>query len=341
MKKTVVFLSFLCAIYSCKKSNQTPANNISLTPAKITVSTSALAINNTTPQGSPTYNLLSYGYDITGKYADTSAVRSVVFDIAAFDANNPGRFGISLTTVGQSKVIYGQNAENFSSQLSVGLAETTGFDDFKGSITSVFPAPDAFSKKYVYASYSYIIQVKSVGFTGDSTLLAKYVTPQFSQDIQLLSPADLVKKYGTHVLCDIDLGARFNVIYQGATSNTNTFSAVFAGFNYAMGNVFDLSTGSLDPINKNNLATISNPKIFYNAVGGDLTKLNEFNTTDGKKIIIQDWQNSATLANAVFIDINKNGLIPLYQFISDAAQKAKVKAYITSYVAGNQVKLTN
>ena len=340
MKKTVVFLSFLCAIYSCKKSNQTPANTIPLTPAKITVSVSPLVTNNTTPQGSATYNLLSYGYDITGKYADTSAVRSVVIDIAAFDANNPGRFDTSLATAGQSKVIYGQNAESFSSQLSVGLTETTGFNDFKGSITSVFPAPDAFSKKYVYASYSYIIQLKRVGFSGDTALLAKYVTPQFSRDVQLLNPADLVRIYGTHVLCDIDLGARFNVIYQGATSNTNTFSAVFAGFNYAMGNVFGLSTGSLDPISKYDLATISNPKIFYNAVGGDLTKLNE-TTADGKKIIIQDWQNSATLANAVFIDINQNGLIPLYELISDAAQKAKVKAYITSYVAGNQVKLTN
>jgi hypothetical protein len=340
MKKAFFFLIFLCAIYSCKKSNQTPANTTPLTPAKITVSTSSLFINNTTPQGSATYSLLSYGYDITGKYADTSAVRSVVFDIAAFDANNPGRFSISLATAAQSKVIYGQNAESFSSQLSAGLTETTGFYDFKGSIISVFSASDAFSKKYVYASYSYIIQQKRVGFFGDTALLAKYVTPQFSRDVQLLNPADLVRKYGTHVLCDIDLGAQFNVIYQGTTSSTGTFSAVFAGFNYALGNVFDLSTGSLDPINKNDLATVSNPKIFYNAVGGDLAKLNG-TTADGKKIIIQDWNNSSTLANAVFIDINKNGLIPLDELISDAAQKAKVKAYIISYIAGNQVKLTN
>ncbi len=342
MKKNLILLIVIIAFYSCKKSNVSPNGPAKMLPdSNIVVSSPQIGPVNSALNIDKTYNLLGYGYDITGKYADTSAVRSQAINMAAYDANNPGRVSNLYYTMSTFHIINAQNAESFSEQLSSGLAASNGLKLFKGSLVSVFPDVNALSSKYVYGNYTVIIQQKLVKMDVNYDLLKQSLSTGFVHDIGALNAADLVKKYGTHVLSDITLGAKFNVTYQAQTSSDNPLASESAGFRYAIGKVFGLFTGELDPIDSLELDAISSPRLVYEAEGADQSKLQLNTTSKTATLDITNWLTSSTEDSAVFIDISENGLIPLYELISDPIKQAAVKLYITNYLAAQQVKLVN
>jgi hypothetical protein len=337
-KKILLAFAVLAIFYGCKKQSQ-PAIKTSSLPE---ISVTGFATTGNAPiRGDKIYNLLGYGYDITGKYADTSAVRSQAINIAAFGTDNPDRVVFDESKTSASQIINAKDAEDFSQQLSARLDESNGFKFFKGSVTAPFPGQNALSAKYVYGNYAMIIQQKRIKTNASNGLLMNYLTPAFTHDILALSAADLVKKYGTHVLADIVLGAKLNIMYQAETTAPTRAASEFAGFNFAIKKVFGLFTGSLDPINTTDLQTISSPQIVYEAAGADLSKIKVNTTSRTPTVDVADWHLSSTEAGAAFIDISKSGLIPLYALIADPARKATVQSYITKYLMDQQVKLAN
>ncbi len=331
MKKNLILFALIVLAFSCKKSSSPVTSVINNSVSDISVA-SIKSTNNSGSQGDPSYNLLGYGYDITGKYADTSSVRSLAIDVKAYDINNPGRVVPDLSTTATTLTLNAENADNLALQLSSKTDETSGLKMFKGTITTPFGGQDALSSKYVYGVFSVIIQQKRVKMMSNYDLLKNYLTPSFANDIKVLSAADLVKKYGTHVLSDIVLGAKLNAYYQAESTSGNRLSAESNGLTYAISKVFGLSTGALDPINKSELASITSPKIVYEAVGADQSKLILNTTTNPVSVDITSWHLSSTRAGAVFIDISQKGLMPIYELITDQAKKAEVKAYITTYL---------
>jgi len=346
MNKYLPLLAAVLLCQSCKKSNE---NLIAKTPEtiaaehEIVVSGTKLLSNHTGIQGNVDYNLLGYGYDITGKYADTSAVRNPIIDIATLAINDPQRI-MSLQAVKSGiDVVSADNAEELSHQLSSSLEATNGHNFFKGTITSAFPDRDALSKKYVYIYYSYIARQKIIRVMNYPYLLKSYLTPSFTRDIQLLSASDLVKKYGTHLLTGINTGNRFNILYQGEMKNDyNRAEVARTGFIFTLKRVFHLFSGSLDPINLSNLENLKSSKVFCEVRGGDASKIKIDRTTKIPTIDIQDWTSNFTEKQTVFVGIQQSGgLIPLYELISDPIKQAEAKDYITSYLSNNQVKLIN
>nr|WP_199082116.1 hypothetical protein [Pedobacter sp. ASV19] len=266
MNKYLPLLAAVLLCQSCKKSNE---NLIAKTPEtiaaehEIVVSGTKLLSNYTGIQGDVNYNLLGYGYDITGKYADTSAVRNPIIDIATLKINDPQRIMSFQAVKSGIEVISADNAEELSNQLSSSLEATNGHNFFRATITSAFPNQDALSKKYVYTYYSYIARQKIIRVMNYPDLLKSYLTPSFTRDIQLLSTSDLVKKYGTHLLAGIHTGNRFNILYQGEMKNDyNRAEIARTGFTFTLKKVFHLFSGSLDPINLLNLENLKSSKVF-------------------------------------------------------------------------------
>ncbi|MGZ3756991.1 MAG: hypothetical protein ACXVAY_07800 [Mucilaginibacter sp.] len=343
MKKTILPLLLIAAIYSCKKGSTTGGIPLKLLPdSNIVVSTPAInPLNTRFTHVDTTYNLLGYGYDITGKYADTSAVRGQAINVRAYDVNNPGRFVPDLSTTATFHLINAESAVDFSHQISSRLNESSGLSLFKGSIVSAFAGTNALSSKYVYGSYTMIIQQKRVKMMQNIDLIKNYLTATFISDSQTLSAADLVKKYGTHILADVVLGARLNIMYQAQSNASGKLASSTAGMRYALARVFGLSTGALDPINTIDLAAVSSPVLVYEATGADQSKLKLNTSTTVPTLNTNNWHLSSTYASAVFIDISPNGLLPLDALISDPVKQAAVKSYIASYLASEQVKLVN
>ncbi len=344
MKKIFPFsLAVLCmTAIACKKSADNPSKPVDpevFPEIDIAVSGLPHGPAGNIIQGNGKFNLLGYGYDITGKYADSSAVRGRAIDVPGFDAAMPGRCVVQFARSGSFRTVDGENAEAFAQRLSNRLKTTAGTRSFRGAIADFFPEQTAFSGKYVYGDFEQIIQYKQAKMMGLYPLLQQFLTPAFTSDIQLLPAAELVKKYGTHVLSNVLLGAKFHVVYQAETQAANRKAALQAGFSVAMNKVFGLFPGSLDLVTAAVYKTIASPKVVYHAIGGDLSKLSENKTVKPTRVDMVNWSHSNTEEGALFIDIGDDGLIPLYELVTDTAKKQALKSYMDTYLEKQQVKL--
>lgn len=335
-------LTALAIFASCKKSTVSNPE----TPAPETIKEMNIAVTELNPssavavqQGTPGYNFIGYGYDITGKYADVSSVKAQAINTLAYAAAYPNDIDVSHSTSGGFNCMYAKNAEDYSSKLSMNLSASNGMNLFKETITSAFPGQDVISDKYIYAQYEYAMTWKTVRtYWGDHSL-QNYLTTQFTNDVQTLTAADLVKKYGTHVLSQIKIGQKFDVYFQAKSTGNDTLHSSIVGLTYTLKKAFGLPTGYLDLLKANEVNAISEPKLVYESVGGDPSKITKTITSKGTQIDFFDWLPTCTENTAFFIDILPNGLTPLYDLIADPTKKAEVKGYITSYLEQNQVKI--
>ena len=342
--KKIFFLIPIIAIaaFSCKKTDnsvvKSPAikidSNISITQAHVKTTISAT-------DGSPDYSLLGFGYDVNGAYADSSSVRAKVIDVDAFLHDNPGRFDLSRSTSWSDPIVYANDAEDFSSNLSSGLTETNGSKVFKGSITDYFNDADALSAKYFYTRFSITIVMKRLALDIYSDLVKNYLTAAFKQDVANLSAEALVNKYGTHVLTSIEFGGNMHALYRAQTSLTDRRKAAGEGLRFVVKRSFGLSTGELDPVDSTVLASVHSPEIAYHVVGGDLSKFQIVKYPKFTFISAVDWANTVTIDNAAFIGFGRDPLLPLDQLISDPVKQAAVKSYIATFISANSVKMTD
>jgi len=298
--------------------------------------------------GDKVYDVLGYGYDVTGRVANSESSRLQILDVKKYVSENPGLYLPNDHVQEYFEYSYGENVSSYSNKLTqkykatldLGLLKNIRL--FKAEINASFARKDSSSSKYVYASMRKMIKQKSMRiFYSTENLINNYLTDQFKTDLLTLSAATLVERYGTHVLTDIELGARLDMNYEAQTSNTKREDAATAGVNITAWKVFnvtgDVTTNSVDA------SSNFNQTLYYNTVGGDGTKglIGELTLDNSSpKINIGNWQSSCTRDNAALIKIGEDGLIPLEDLISDPAKKAEVKNYIIQYYLANEYKST-
>lgn len=343
--KNFFFLIPIVAIaaFSCKKTDHSIANPSSAIKIDTSVSITQIHIKTAiaAADGSPDYSLLGFGYDVNGAYADSSSVRAKVIDVDAFLHDNPGRFDLSRGTMGSDPIVYANDAEDFSSNISSGLTETNGLKVFKGSITNYFTNTDALSAKYFYSRLSITIVMKRLALNIYPDLVKNYLTAAFKQDIATLSAEALVNKYGTHVLTSIQFGGNMHALYRAETSLTDRRKAAIEGLRFAVKRIFGFSTGQLDPVDSTALASVHSPAIAYTVVGGDLSKFQVVKYPKFTFLSAVDWANTVTADNAAFMGFGRDPLLPLDQLISDPVKQAAVKSYIATFISANSVKMTD
>ena len=304
--------------------------------------------NNYAYTGHPKYHVLGYGYDITGRLANAASAKLSVLNIDKYISENPALFSQNDDVNDYFEYSYGENAESYSKKLtqkyklSLDLNFLKVAKLFKGELNASFAKKDSAYAKYVYASVRKMIKQRSmkIYFTKEN-LINNYLTDQFKSDLVSLSATALVERYGTHVLTDIELGARLDMNYEAQTNNSKREEAATAGASLSVGKIFnvsaDITTNSVDA-NSN-----FNQRLYYNSVGGDGTKsmIGEIALDNSTiKINIGNWQSSCNKDNAALIKIAEDGLISLEDFISDPVKKQQVKAAIEQYITDRQLKLS-
>ncbi|MFC0513453.1 MAC/perforin domain-containing protein [Mucilaginibacter angelicae] len=296
--------------------------------------------------GDNKYDLLGFGYDVTGEYASSNSATYPVIDVDKLIQNEPGRFVPDNNVTQYGEYASGGNASEYLSKLTSNTTATiapAGVSKFWGATLTVnFHETNNVSSKYSYASASLIIKQKRLKFDAPIDLIkSTYLTSVFKSDVSTMSAQQLVTKYGTHVLTDIILGAKLNVFYRSQTSSSNKGESVKAGLDvHGMFNTFGFKsdvTYADSSVNSN-----YNQTMYYSTVGGDGTKgvfgqLSLDNTSP--KVDISPWQSSCTRDNAAFIQIgNAAGtLIQLSDLIDDAAKKQAVASYITQYMGSHNI----
>ncbi len=294
------------------------------------------------PQGDSTYNVIGYGYDLTGKHDDASSIRHKVVDIPAFvAAEKPDSFVPWRSTASWHDSYDAENAEVLANLLSNKSDLTKGQKLYGGTMSELFPKTAVFSEKYVYGYYSQYVQYKSFRFIVDNTLIGKfrkYLSPTFQSDVQNLNPEMMVKKYGTHVLAEIAIGAKLDVLYQAEVLADERSEIQENGYDAAIKTAFSFWTSRFNDIDSAMLRKVKSPALSFRVAGGDPSKIKFVKSTKGLHVDINGWLETIRTQNHVFIKADST--IPLSSLISDEKKRADVQAYITTYLENNQVKLS-
>lgn len=340
MKKILLSLALVATLVSCKKNQDEdpfPEEKLSA-DIDLVVKGATQEVKPLYPS-SNVYNFLGYGYDVTDQFVDEVSVRASVLNVTAYAATDINKINMSRSTETSWKNVIGKDAANLSERLSNMFEATRGFKVFGNTIQNAFPASDFTNSNYVYAYYSYYMIRKRFEFYYESKL-NDFVTDDFRADISKLDAEQLVKKYGTHVLRDIRVGAKFDVVYQANAADGDKENISMEGQRYALKKTFGLMNGYLDPVNLKNLNANTSAKIYYSSTGGDINKLKTETINNGIVLNISNWVSSTTEEKARFMGIASDGLVPLYNFINDNNKKAEIKQYIEQYLESKRVKLT-
>lgn len=345
MKQLLPFIFLLSILPSCSKQDIKPEVEQE-TPLRTddTITVSSLNPDYSLPSSAGgEYNLLGHGYDVTGPFAEASAAGHKIIDVLKYKEDYPSLVDLGRSNVGSARTFASENCATYSQMLSSRLGGTKEQRFFKGAITSYFPDQDALSDKYIYSSYTLLVERRRVKMMSHLSYLQKYVTDTFKADIQSKSPQEIVEKYGTHILADITLGAKLVVLYQAETENRDREKAAKLGLTVAMGNVFKFSTGDLDNASATSATGNFSQKLSYRAFNGDPDKISQ-TTSPGSKhptVDISGWQQSLSTTADVLIDFHdlRDSLIPLFDVIEDPEKKEELKVYIEAYLAENQVEL--
>ncbi|MFC5282701.1 hypothetical protein [Pedobacter alpinus] len=97
------------------------------------------------------WDVLGYGYDVTGDYANINDTKLPIIDVTRLKSERPDVIGTSPGDQRYGLLKYGENAEDYSSDLSRNLKATTDFKVFKGTLTSSFGLTQKYNNKDIYA----------------------------------------------------------------------------------------------------------------------------------------------------------------------------------------------
>ncbi len=299
--------------------------------------------NNLLASFSPIYHSLGHGYDVTGEYANSNSARQQVIDVVGLNAANASFILTDNDTHQDGYFSAGENSVEYAKSLTAKVTTKTDIPFFSTSVRSNFT--DSLTKKdtYSFATGYLIIRQKRIQITALNSQIINHLTLNFKNDLKLMTPAQLVKKYGTHVLVDIGLGGRLELNYSTQSNSRQTYNATAAGLDVAAMGIFSVNLDINSSVSQK--SSNFNQILRYKSIGGDGTKgiFGEIQL-DGKaptKINIAGWQSTCTKENAALIEIPQGGLVPLQDLISDATKKSQIATFINQYLTVNQIKITN
>lgn len=341
-KKLLTCCSLLFLLFSCKKEVEVQTDPLNEGLKKEKKSSLVRDLKD------EKYNFLGFGYDITKDYANENSVGNEIIDIDKFLAGSSSKT-IDLPPPNfQSKYeIYGDNAWSFSQNITKRVSVSTDIPVFKKVLTAGFGSSldvtNKFSGKHIYASENRLFLTRRLRMDVTATELTKYLKQSFIDRLKTLTPEEFVLHYGTHVLTDIYLGAKFEAVFQAETSSQFRNEAASFGLNAGMKGVFNFDTK--DSTNTTDTYDSFNRRLFFYTRGGNPTATIEENVIDLEKqyskVDVKQWQNSITLSNSVLVDFGGSRLIPIWELITDATKKAQIKNYILKYISDNQVALSH
>jgi hypothetical protein len=325
-------------IASCAKSDLNTVDDRGIPAGNSTFSDLVWPVNTPVESGDKTYSYLGFGFDAMS-VSDSMATRAKVIDLAQVPDYRLHKEGV-FTTIG-SLITAASKA-----QLEAKIAA----DDFYASIRPLFKygfTNNPVSDKDMFAYYVTSVKRYEYFIDQDSVQLRQYLTTQFKNDVNNLSAPDLVAKYGTHLLVNIAIGDKFEMLYKGKTTAADKEQAAEMGFlkrRQQFSTLSNLQYGASvdDKVTK----LISDEVLVFNAIGGTLKEKDDvklkgiINATDRNdnnvKMDYNRWYTSLLETSDQFIGPNNRtfypSIVPLYSLVSDPVKKQALKNYILQYI---------
>lgn len=295
------------------------------------------SVNSTRSAGDGLYDLLGYGYDITGEYFTANGAKSKILDIIALKKDSPGRVDINAIPSNYGRMTSGTSAEDYTRNLTLKAKVGGGLSLFSASLSLNFSSAEHYSLKYSIAEYSSFIRMRKLYLTASTEILSNYLTDMFKEDIMTQTPDYIIKNYGTHVLSNITLGARMTVMYRSLVTSSKKTEIVEAGCSSSIGKVFNMNVDvhTDQTLVKDN----AEQELIYKTEGGNPSKAligsMNYNPENPAQIDISSWQSSCDSLNMTLIDVEPGTLIPIYDLVTDANKKSQLKEAVEKYLKEN------
>lgn len=331
MKKLFLFMSWVMLILSgCADEDIIERNSPSF-PQSV----------NTRSAGDGVYDILGYGYDITGPYLDTKSSRAIVFD-----TNKLLEKGlITPYKLEESRFRYssGKDVIDFTTNMSSSLQMSTpGILKVIGgaSLNIAFGGNSHYNSDYsfAYCTQQYIDSRYRIS-EADINVLKTCLTKQFIERLSTYTPEQIVEEYGTHVLKDIYLGAKFEVYYMAKSTSSSKKESINAGLGASLFSLFKMD-GKFQ-YDESLAITNKEQSLYYFTIGGDpaVGVQGSLNPENSPSIDIGKWMASVKSSTPKFIDVNNNSqsFIPIYELVTDPTKKQTLKAYIDNYIKSKEV----
>lgn len=331
MKKLFLFMSWVMLILSgCADEDIIERNSPSF-PQSV----------NTRSAGDGVYDILGYGYDITGPYLDTKSSRAIVFD-----TNKLLEKGlITPYKLEESRFRYssGKDVIDFTTNMSSSLQMSTpGILKVIGgaSLNIAFGGNSHYNSDYsfAYCTQQYIDSRYRIS-EADINVLKTCLTKQFIERLSTYTPEQIVEEYGTHVLKDIYLGAKFEVYYIAKSTSSSKKESINAGLGASLFSLFKMD-GKFQ-YDESLAITNKEQSLYYFTIGGDpaVGVQGSLNPENSPSIDIGKWMASVKSSTPKFIDVDNNSqsFIPIYELVTDPTKKQTLKAYIDNYIKSKEV----
>ncbi|AIM38682.1 hypothetical protein KO02_19750 [Sphingobacterium sp. ML3W] len=316
--------------------------------------------NNQAAAGDGIYDVLGYGYDVTGEYLSLKSISyTPVLDMKRLATDHLDKINTPTTGSGDGRYFYGATAKDFVSDINVqrtfNVSATIGDEkpqqDGQQYFTPSFGTENTdhnikdTKSRFSYGRYEHIKVVKSIQFAKYVTtdLLINYLNNDFKNNINQLSADQLVDIYGTHVLLDITVGGRMlfnftaNISSEKTTETKKSKVEGGLGFFVKKFGINFKSSKTTEEITTNfNESRERQMNIKYQ--GGSNSGTSVTFNSDGyssESINIGSWEQSVTDRNCALIDITR--MVPIHHFISDPTKKALVKTAIDKHIKENQI----
>lgn len=331
MKKLFLFMSWVMLILSgCADEDIIERNSPSF-PQSV----------NTRSAGDGVYDILGYGYDITGPYLDTKSSRAIVFD-----TNKLLEKGlITPYKLEESRFRYssGKDVIDFTTNMSSSLQMSTpGILKVIGgaSLNIAFGGNSHYNSDYsfAYCTQQYIDSRYRIS-EADINVLKTCLTKQFIERLSTYTPEQIVEEYGTHVLKDIYLGAKFEVYYMAKSTSSSKKESINAGLGASLFSLFKMD-GKFQ-YDESLAITNKEQSLYYFTIGGDpaVGVQGSLNPENSPSIDIGKWMASVKSSTPKFIDVDNNSqsFIPIYELVTDPTKKQTLKAYMDNYIKSKEV----
>lgn len=274
--------------------------------------------------------LLGYGYDATG-LRDTISVKAKV--VATFPAN---LLCIDYPNSAFSTTLSASNFMELSEKVNDKYNGSTLFSKHLEALLKLANKSEVINDNYAFTYYSLTGYTEHLSFYPEIDWSAN-LHPQFKQDIINLKAQQIVEKYGTHVLNDIFMGYRFEILYFCKSGMDLPLLAsacenqCYTRMKQFMGGIPMVITES-----KSDFVTPpTNETMIYNNLGSTkkmcgLINITDYNPDSIRLDLISPLKNENIKYQ--FISVGSRGLLPLYEFIQDETKKLEVKAYIDQLI---------
>jgi putative MAC/perforin domain protein len=350
MKKIHWLFGLLLSIcYSCSELDDFSVESTS----------ESLSTPTTRYAGDEKYDVLGYGYDVTGEYLHPLSVRNPVLNIAKYEQEHFDRLQYNTSSYGFDQMYYGYSASDYTKDITKETKVTTNMSYgnekvdtvpyFSGNITSnnYLRTEYAYSDKYSFASVDAVRNRKHIWINDEISLLSKYLSESFKADLERLSPSRIVERYGTHVLTDFIIGGRYKLVYRSVITHskdaTHKKKTVASGFKAALFGIgFSLNISRTIQTDESLVKDNQNKELFVQFYGGNGTSL-RYDLEKGMPtgVDVQSWENSINLGNSCLNEIMWEETYPIYDFISDPVKKEEIKQAVIQYIENSKINELN